>query len=203
MATGLVMALSSACGTAPSEHPLSSDVLSPDVLHPDGGATVEDAGVSPDAAEGSDVGGDPTGQIWVARVIDGDTYVLGAHVDARSPDGKALSGERVRLVGVDAPEIAHQPDEPSDCWGPEATEYARLRAEGRFIQLRYDGLEGLRDPYGRILAYVHDSDGVLNEDLLALGYARAYRGARYDDARRYLKLERAARDARLGLWACP
>ncbi|MCB9653936.1 MAG: thermonuclease family protein [Deltaproteobacteria bacterium] len=218
IATGLMIASSVlvACGTEPREDAFSDDraggrdLDAPDSsaldarARDDAGDSTADAGVSPDAGRDEDVGVDPTRQVWVTRVIDGDTFVLGAHADVRSPDGEALSGQRVRLVGVDAPEIAHPPaDDTSDCWGPEASEYTRLRVEGRVIQLRYDGLEGLRDPYGRILAYVLDDDGVLNEDLLALGYARAYRGARYDESRRYLMLERAARDAGLGLWACP
>ena len=64
----------------------------------------------------------------VVRVIDGDTVVL-------------AGGERVRLIGVDAPEVG----EPG---AEEATLFVRERVEGRTVWLEPDGND--RDRFGRL-----------------------------------------------------
>ena len=68
----------------------------------------------------------------VSRVIDGDTIVL-------------ASGERVRLIGLDAPEIG----EPG---ADEATQFVRERVEGLTVWLESDGAD--RDRFGRLRRYV-------------------------------------------------
>ncbi|HJW76776.1 MAG TPA: thermonuclease family protein [Thermoleophilia bacterium] len=52
-----------------------------------------------------------TGQRAVARVIDGDTVQL-------------VSGEKVRLIGVDTPETKH-PQKPVERFGREANDFTR------------------------------------------------------------------------------
>ena len=52
----------------------------------------------------------PTGTARVERVIDGDTIVVRI--------GRGT--ERVRLIGIDAPEVAKR-GEPGECFGDEAT----------------------------------------------------------------------------------
>jgi micrococcal nuclease len=79
----------------------------------------------------------------VACVLDGDTFDVSACGDA--------FGERVRMLGVDAPEIAHAPD-PADCYGDEAhTEVERVVGGDRVV-LSFD--VECQDIYGRTLAYV-------------------------------------------------
>ena len=68
----------------------------------------------------------------VVRVIDGDTIVLN-------------DGERVRLIGIDAPEIG----EPG---ADEATQFVRERVEGLTVWLEADGTD--RDRFGRLHRYV-------------------------------------------------
>jgi micrococcal nuclease len=122
----------------------------------------------------------------VAHVLDGDTLVL-------------ATGERVRLIGVDAPEIAGLRRLAPQPFGPEAAAFARRLAEGRRIRLEFD-LER-RDKYGRTLAYVFVGDLDLNAEMIREGYAVAYRQfphRRYDE---FLALEAEARRARRGLWA--
>jgi len=85
----------------------------------------------------------PPRQDTVACVLDGDTFDVGAC-------GETL-GERIRMLGVDAPEIAHDP-EPADCHGDAAhTALAELLGT-RQVTLTFDNeCEGI---YGRTLAYV-------------------------------------------------
>ena len=107
----------------------------------------------------------------------------------------------MRLLGVDTPETRH-PDNPVECFGPEASAYTETRLLGRRVTLERDA--ELRDIYGRMLAYV-SVDGVrLNDELVRLGYARflviAPNG---EHARALLAAELEARLARRGLWgAC-
>jgi micrococcal nuclease len=68
----------------------------------------------------------------VVRVIDGDTIVLN-------------NGERVRLIGIDAPETG----EPG---ADEATQFVRERVEGLTVWLEVDGAD--RDRFGRLRRYV-------------------------------------------------
>ena len=68
----------------------------------------------------------------VSRVIDGDTLELS-------------TGERVRLIGVDAPEIG----QPS---ASEATQFVRNLVEGRTVWLEADGND--TDAFGRLRRYV-------------------------------------------------
>jgi len=68
----------------------------------------------------------------VSRVIDGDTLEL-------------VGGERVRLIGVDAPELNHP-------GGREASAFVRELVEGRMVWLEPDGAN--RDRFGRLRRYV-------------------------------------------------
>lgn len=137
----------------------------------------------------------------VTRVIDGDT----AHI--RFNDG---SEEKVRFIGVDAPEINH-PTAGVEPFGPEAAEFAIQLLDGQKVWLEYD--QGLRDQYDRLLAYIwlenpenfsdaEIRDKMYNARLLIDGYAVQVifePNVRYVD---YFALyESEAREAKRGLWA--
>ena len=78
----------------------------------------------------------------VICVLDGDTFDV---------DACGEFGERIRMLGVDAPEIAHDP-EPADCYGDDAhSEVIRL-IEGDRVLLTFD--EECQGVFGRTLAYV-------------------------------------------------
>ncbi len=128
----------------------------------------------------------------VVRVIDGDTVVL------RTEGGQ----ESVRLIGLDAPET-HRPNEPVQCFGPDATRRAEQLLTGQMVFLELDPTQGERDKYERLLAYLWLSDGRLfNLEMIAGGYAFEYT---YDRPYRYqAEFQRAERDARsgqVGLWS--
>ena len=103
----------------------------------------------------------PDGTAVVVQVLDGDTAIM----DIGGTE------ESVRFLGIDTPEIAH-PDQPDECFGPEATaRTAALLPPGTAVRLERD-LEA-RDRYDRILAYVHraEDDLFVNESLVRDGFA--------------------------------
>jgi micrococcal nuclease len=120
----------------------------------------------------------------VAEVVDGDTLHL-------------ATGERVRLIGVDAPET-DGPYTRAEPLGAEAAAFVRGVALHRRVRLDFDGER--RDPYGRTLAYVFVDRLDLNAELLRRGLARAYRRFPHRRLEEFLALEQSARAARLGVW---
>ncbi len=123
----------------------------------------------------------------VLKVLDGDTLLL-------------ATGERVRLIGVDAPESVDL-RRPVGRLGPAAAAFVRRLAEGRRVRLEFD--RERRDRYGRTLAYVFVGDLDLNAELLRRGYARAYTRFPHRRSAEFLALEGQARAAGRGLWAGP
>ena len=126
------------------------------------------------------------GVYLVARIIDGDTIELS-------------NGEKVRYIGIDTSEL-HHPQKEVEYYAREAYEANRRLVEGKRVRLELDVEE--RDRYGRILAYVYIDGLMVNEWLVANGYARVATfppNVKY--AERFLQLEREARQAKIGLWA--
>src|SRR5438552_2270767 len=102
----------------------------------------------------------------VVHVDDGDT------IDVRLGDRV----ERVRYIGIDAPEIPHEeregrPRRAGTRGGIGATRVNAALLVGREVRLELD-LE-TRDRYGRLLAYVWVGDTMINAELVHRGYARA------------------------------
>jgi len=134
----------------------------------------------------------------VLRVVDGDTVVV-------EVAGRA---ERVRLVGIDTPETKH-PRKPVQCYGPEASAFAKRALDHHRVWLSFDSQGDRRDKYDRLLAYIWlDLDGdpeveLFNEELVKQGYARVYPFFPFDYLERFRRDEEEARAARRGLWgAC-
>jgi micrococcal nuclease len=141
--------------------------------------------------------GDPTPppglpRARVTRVVDGDT------IDVRL-DGRE---ERVRLIGINTPESV-DPRRPVECFGQEASAYAKALLSGQTVALEADSSQADRDQYGRLLRYVWLDDGRLfNQVMIAEGYAYEYT---YDLPYKYQALFRAAQQAAQaagrGLWS--
>jgi micrococcal nuclease len=137
--------------------------------------------------------------IYVKRVIDGDTILL-------------ETGERVRLIGIDTPEI-HESDKlyrdsqrtQQDIstikeLGMRAYKFTKNLVEGKRISLEFDAEK--YDKYGRLLAYVYLKDGTfVNAKIIEEGYASLMTippNVKYSDL--FLKLYQQARTNRSGLW---
>ncbi|MGI9597294.1 MAG: thermonuclease family protein, partial [Acidimicrobiales bacterium] len=126
-----------------------------------GGPGPEPAAADSAAGGLSTAAGAPVVEAVVTSVVDGDTIEL--EIAGRP--------ERVRLLGIDAPESVH-PTVPIQCYGPEAS--AQLAAglpPGSIVRIERD--DDARDRYGRLLLYVYrTADGLfVNEWLVRNGLA--------------------------------
>jgi len=92
----------------------------------------------------------------VTRVLDGDTIDL-------------ESGERVRYLMVDTPEISHSAGEIAECFADEAKQFNTDLVAGQTVSLRYD--TECTDRFGRLLAYVFVGDREVNTLLVERGFA--------------------------------
>lgn len=132
----------------------------------------------------------------VACALDGDTIVL----------DDCDTGETIRLLGVDAPEIEH-PDQVEECYGPEAAAYMADLVVGEYVTLRFDA--ECTDKYERTLAYVYlppdsgsDKEILVNDLVIRQGYAEFYED--FGDILLASILEEAqtaAQTGNNGLWA--
>ena len=115
----------------------------------------------------------------VVGVSDGDTITV---LHGTTP-------VKVRLNGIDCPE-KRQP------FGSRAKQLTSELAFGKTVTVRPVG----KDRYGRTLADVTLPDGrVLNQELVAAGMAWHY--TQYSKDKSLARLERQAREARVGLWS--
>jgi micrococcal nuclease len=169
------------------------------------------AGVGP-AAPGADdpapTAGDVPAErvhtVSVVEVVDGDT------MDVRYPNG---STDRVRLLGVDTPEVSAEP-QPSEyegvpdsaagrewlrAWGDRASEFARSALAGEEVRIVVDTRSDVRGSYGRLLVYVHHDGELFNLALLQGGYARMY-DSRFSRRANFSDAEAEAQSDHVGLW---
>jgi micrococcal nuclease len=137
--------------------------------------------------------------ILVKRVVDGDTLQL-------------ETGERVRLIGIDTPEMHESEKLYRDSQrtktdiatikelGRRAYEFTRDLVEGKRVSLEFDVEK--HDKYDRILAYVYLKDGTfVNAEIVKQGYASLMTyppNVKYADL--FLKLYQEARENQRGLW---
>lgn len=152
-------------------------------------------------AGGAGIAGD---YYFVNRVVDGDTVVLS-------------NGEKVRLIGIDTPEVYESGKLHSDAertgkdiktiqaLGKKASEYTKKRLDGKQVRIEFDqNNEYIRhkDKYGRLLAYIYLPDGTFfNAEIIRDGYANAYTKFPFKYMDEFRKLEKEARENKRGLWA--
>lgn len=117
----------------------------------------------------------------IASAIDGDTIRVGA--------------ERIRLSGIDAPEMR----QPCYVEAIRCGEYARSVLAGALQSGPVTCIPEGRDRYNRIVAHC-SVPGIadLGERMIATGYAM--RWPKYDPGCRYCAAENEARRNRIGLW---
>lgn len=131
--------------------------------------------------------------VVVVAVVDGDT------IDVLTAAGE----QRVRLIGIDAPEIGRNGD-TSECYAHEAREFVDELLYGRDVELRADDTQASIDAYGRLLRHVVVDGHSAAEETIAAGAAHEYTyDTPYIGQREHQAAENAARDAGAGLWgAC-
>ncbi len=179
-----------------------------------GGGCGGEASTGPAGFDRSTLGASLRVVVRVSQVIDGDTIDVAADGPTLTPDGRPLNDERVRLLGVDAPELGREA-----CFAKAARTFVIDAVGQDTVELEFDGTRcrpptdtrRCRGDYGRLLAYVRYRQpngewAVLNEALLSTGHAVVLRGPdrfRHRDSAWYDSLERVAARAGLGLWSCP
>ncbi len=128
----------------------------------------------------------------VTSVIDGDTLKV-------TQDELTVT---VRMIGIDTPETVH-PAKPVQCFGKEASEKAKVLLTDAMVRLEFHNSQGIRDKYGRLLAYVFLENGTnVNEYMIAEGYAYEYTyNVPYKYQSAFKEAEVSARVQKKGLWA--
>lgn len=133
-------------------------------------------------------------------MIDGDTLRLS-------------DGSKVRLIGVDTPEIHTSDKLYRDArrtrrdaaaikkMGQTAFSFTRSLCEGKNVRLEFDAQK--KDRYKRLLAYAYLEDGTfVNAKILEEGYGQVMTvSPNVKHVEYFLKLQRAAREKKKGLWA--
>lgn len=157
-----------------------------------------------------------TGYVWMVVAVGATTFVwLGASVQARRAvtqepvrverviDGdtcQLADGRRVRLAGIDAPELAHG-GRPAQYYALEAMETLKRLTQGLSVQLVPVG-EG-RDRFGRTLGDLRLPDGKrVSERMLAAGAAFVFwfSDLPRTEVERLLAVQRRAMAVGAGFW---
>lgn len=116
----------------------------------------------------------------VVRIIDGDTF-------------ETETGEKVRLIGINAPEI-------TDIFGEEAKTHLAQIIEGQTVDLVADNTSNDRDRYNRLLRYVILNGIDINKKMLLDGYAFAYLKYHFDKESEYKQAQLEANKNTNGIW---
>ncbi len=142
----------------------------------------------------------------VVHVVDGDT------IDVRAQSGTEM---RVRLLGVDTPEVRAENDptefpgvpdtaQSKDCLrdaGGDASEFAKNHLLGNEVRVVFDEQSERKGGYGRYLAYVFVGGDNFNYRLVAEGHARVY-VSEFTQLEQFEAAADAARTDGSGLWRC-
>ena len=139
---------------------------------------------------------DPVG---VVGVLDGDTLLV----------ARGGSTFKVRLRGIDCPEMNADSDDDPEPYAEDARSFA-LQSAGLEIGLEYDAAcepdtgPPCLDTYDRVLAYVRMSDGGdLGEELVRRGFAKllVFDDQPFDRLDDYVAAQTEAQTSGLGIWA--
>jgi micrococcal nuclease len=132
--------------------------------------------------------------VEISKFVDGDTFWV--------MDSKGQK-EKIRLIGIDAPEARKTGKKDIEQFGKEASTYVQRLLYDKKVRLEFD--VGRYDRFKRTLAYVYLEDGTfLNAHLVKEGYATVMTvppNVRHADL--FVKLQQDARSNKKGLWAYP
>ncbi len=137
------------------------------------------------------------GRGQVLRITDGDTLTL----RLKREDG-GESEEKVRLIGINAPEMRSYERLPPEPFAVEARDaLAELCPPGSIVEVEEHG----RDKYGRLLCRLFAEGRDVGAMLLERGLARRYflRHQNKPFEEEYGESERRAEKARIGIWSLP
>ncbi|MDD2745574.1 MAG: thermonuclease family protein [Candidatus Gracilibacteria bacterium] len=133
------------------------------------------------------------GEYQVHSVVDGDTIKV-------IMQGKNTT---IRILGIDTPEIYTTRTGYPECYGQEASDFAKRTLSGAIVRLEGDATQDKKDKYGRVLAHVFFSGGLYyQEESIKKGYGFRYvyrKPTKYDN--RLQEAEREAKIQNVGVWA--
>jgi micrococcal nuclease len=122
----------------------------------------------------------------VKWIVDGDTVVL-------------VDGQKVRYIGINAPEMAHE-DQSPEPYAETAKQFNALLVNRKKVRLEF-GKERF-DRYQRLLVYVFlENATFVNAEILLNGYAYLLKkrpNLKYDKI--LLQSQRSAMSAKKGIW---
>ncbi len=125
----------------------------------------------------------------VVKIVSGDTI----HVFV---NGEV---ERVRYIGVTAPDPGDGGPQSGDPQGREAFQFNRGLTNAKNVRLELDVQE--RDPEGRLLAYVWLGDVMVNAELIGHGLGQVVTGGpNVRHQGELLRRQERARAAKVGIW---
>lgn len=135
----------------------------------------------------------------VSKIIDGDTIDV-FFVDNK-PDFCNIE-ERVRLIGVDTPELNIHKKENPQYYSEEAKNFTSHELLEENILIRLDNVTNSRDKYGRLLAYVYIEDYLFNKILIEQGFGKYYKNFKFEKEMMNLfeKAQNYAKENKNGLW---
>ncbi len=121
----------------------------------------------------------------VIRVIDGDTFVI-------------EGGERVRMIGINAPEL-------KDPFGVESKNHLKKLIENKYVNLIKGDDTADRDYFKRLLRYVYLDEADISLAMIDGGFALAYLKYPFSKSEKYKikELERLIKEkpkSYLGYW---
>jgi micrococcal nuclease len=116
----------------------------------------------------------------VTRIIDGDTF-------------ETETGENVRLIGINAPEI-------SDIFGLESKKHLTDLIYGKTVDLQTDKISKDRDRYSRLLRYVILEGIDINKQMISDGFAFAYLKYQFENSNEYREAQLTATELNKGMW---
>ena len=90
----------------------------------------------------------------VVRVIDGDTFII-------------EGGERVRMIGIDAPEL-------KDLYGVESKNHLKALIQNKHVKLIKGVVTANKDYFKRLLRYVYIDSTDINLKMIEDGFASVY-----------------------------
>lgn len=127
----------------------------------------------------------------VTRLDAGRQELSSGHVKVVDGDTLVLDGKRIRLVGIDAPELRQVCQRDNQPW--PCGKGARDHLDALIGDAKTTCDAGGSDRYGRLLAVCSSGGRDLNAAMVGAGYAVAFGDYEAEQA--------AARAKRLGIWA--
>lgn len=136
--------------------------------------------------------------VVITDVTDGDTVTV--RFDYDKPKD-CTTEEKVRLIGVDTPEMNYYKLAEPEYYAQEATDYTSTFIRQSAL-LEFDDVSASRDKYGRLLAYIWIDSKILNKDLIEKGYGRYYGSFAFNSERMtsFAKAQETAQKKRAGMW---